>query len=72
MSQRHLVIECAVCHSAMPIRYAIRVPRLDDRGAHTPDIAAYVCDRFRCFLRASQQTVLRPATPSSVRRTEAK
>lgn len=61
MSQRHLVIECVICRSPFPIKYATAIPRLDTRGALTPEIAAYVCDSRRCFWHASWETLRTPS-----------
>ena len=59
MSQRHLVIECPICHSPFLIKYAMKIPRLDEQGKLTPEIAAYVCDSRRCFMRATWETLPR-------------
>lgn len=53
MSRRHLVVECAICGQPLLLKYAITVPRIDTCGEVTPKIAAYVCYRNRCFLRAN-------------------
>lgn len=66
--QRHLVIDCAICRSPLLIKYAVRIPRLDAHGALTPEIAAYVCHRSACFMRARWETLPKtsPATKEAL------
>ena len=56
MSQRYLPIECVICRRAFPIKYATAIPRVTC-GKRTHEIAAYVCDSRKCFLRASWETL---------------
>ena len=60
MSQRHLLIECVICRSPFPIKYATALPRVDAYGTLTHEIAAYVWDSRLCFLRARCESLPSP------------
>ena len=68
---RYLVTDCAICGTLVLLVHATRrvhatsIPRFDENGIITPEIAAYVCHRRRCFLLATWG-----ALPKTCRATE--
>lgn len=65
---RYVATDCAVCRGPVLLTRATPIPRYDARGALTPEIAAYVCHRRVCFIRAAWDAL--PKSPSPAEESE--